>query len=54
MIKDLRERVDQLETQVDKVVAKINMAIGGMIVLSSVALLNLAVNIVQATTGVKP
>jgi hypothetical protein len=53
MIQDLRVRVDQLESQVDKVVARMNMTIGGIVVLGSVALVNLAINVVQTASGVK-
>lgn len=53
MIQDLRVRVDQLESQLDKVVARMNMTIGGIAVLGSVALVNLAINVVQSATGAK-
>ena len=51
MIEDMRERVDKIEDQVDKIAARMNMAIGGIVALGSVALVNLAVNVVQAATG---
>jgi tetrahydromethanopterin S-methyltransferase subunit G len=53
MIQDLRVRVDQLEQQVDKVMARMNMAVGGMVVLGSLALVNLVVNVIQTASGVK-
>lgn len=53
MIQDLRFRVDQLESQLDRVVAKMNMAIGGIAVLGSVALVNLAINVIQTASGAK-